>query len=486
MYRSSLLGYFLLFFYQMAFSQNVIQQKIDQLSLDPLLKNASMGVAVYEVESGKLIAGYQEDKSLIPASSLKVITTATALAILGEDYQFKTTLEYDGTLSSDGVLNGNLYIKGYGDPTLGSSFYEETKDLDQLMDNFIKAVQAAGIKKINGQIVGDASYFETDVMGRTWIYEDMGNYFGAGAWGLNINENTYYLDFNQNPKTGGLTTVKQTRPTIPNLMLINEVKSGAAGSGDNAYIYGTPYGYTRFVRGSIPPGSGVFTIKGSIPDPPFLTAHYMMKKLEAVNISVEKEATSYFEMQRTGLKSTNRTTIFTHLSPTLQTIVKQTNLKSVNLYCEAMLRVMGKMKKGLGSADAGLEVIEAFWRDRGVNLEGFFIKDGSGLSPRNNITTRQLATVLRKVYKDAKLQQAFFDSLPIGGKTGGLKNLITSSKAIGNIRAKSGYMDRVRSYTGYAKNAKGHWLSFSIMVNNHSDDRAVRKKMIKLIESFCN
>ena len=161
-----------------------LNDAIQAFTNDASLKYGTSSVTVIDVESGKMIAGHNSKMGLTPASSMKVITTAAALHYLGRDFKFKTELQYDGNIDAEGTLNGNLYIKGFGDPTLGSHQFKSAEILDVVIGKFVKAIQSAGIKKINGTIVGDASYFGTLVDGRKWLWEDIGNYYGAGAFGL--------------------------------------------------------------------------------------------------------------------------------------------------------------------------------------------------------------------------------------------------------------------------------------------------------------
>lgn len=465
------------------FAQSQIERTIKNLVNEPSLKNGSVGVAVIDVETGKLIAGHNANKSLTPASSLKVVTTGAALAILGPDFQFETKLEYDGILNEDGTLKGNLYLTGFGDPTLGSSEYEEVPDLEKTMELFCTEIQKAGIKKIEGLIIGDASYFGTAASGATWAYEDLGNYYGAGAYGLNILENMYYIKLQQKAKLGSQPPVANTEPSIPNLLLINELTSAEKGSGDNAYVFGAPHNYTAYIRGTIPVGSKIFTIKGAIPDPPFLAAHSLMYALEAKGVTTSRQATTQLQLkteQQIKTKS-KRITIYTHKSPTLKNIVKETNLKSVNLFCEAMLRTLGKKNNGEGTAEAGMEVLLGFWKKKGLKTDGFFMEDGSGLSPYNAVSTQHLATVMRLIYRDEFLREAFYDSLPIAGKSGALRYRLKGTKAQNNLRAKSGGLKRVRSFTGLVKSASGKQLAFSVIVNNYSGGSG---KVLKRMETF--
>jgi serine-type D-Ala-D-Ala carboxypeptidase/endopeptidase (penicillin-binding protein 4) len=483
---------FVLFFFaylslSFAVAQSPLQKAIDKLAEDPDLKHAGLGICVIDVESGKVIAQHDKDQSLIPASSLKVVTTATALFKLGEGFRFKTELQYDGKLEKDGTLNGNLYIKGFGDPTLGSDRFDKAMSAEKLMAEFVQAIKKAGIKKINGKIVGDASFFTSEVNGRSWLWEDLGNYYASGAWGLNILENKYYLNIRQNPKLGELTKIEGTKPSIPNLLLINEVRSAEVNSGDNAYVFGSPYSYTRFVRGTIPIGKGIFTIKGSIPDPPFFAAYLLMQALENGGISTSKRATSQFELERLGKTKTTRKTIHSHLSPTLKEIVIETNLESVNLYCESMLRYLSVTKADNRNVESGLKLIYNFWKEKGLDTEGFFMEDGSGLSPFNNVSAFHLAKIMQLIAKDQKFYQSFKESLPIAGLSGTLKYMLRGTAAENNLIAKSGGMKRVRSYTGFARMKSGKLVSFSIIANHFScKSNIMRRKMEKIMVELCH
>jgi serine-type D-Ala-D-Ala carboxypeptidase/endopeptidase (penicillin-binding protein 4) len=466
-------------------AQSKISAAIRQLVEEPSLKNGAVGVAVIDVESGTLIAGHDSNKSLTPASSLKVMTTGAALALLGPDFRFETKLEYDGQIDSEGTLSGNLYLTGMGDPTLGSGEFEIVPDLEKTMQMFCSEIQKAGIKKIEGQVVGDASYFGTQACGRTWAFEDLGNYYGAGAYGLNILENLFYVRLQQKRSLGSNPGVVAIEPAIPNLLLINELRSAEKGSGDNAYIFGGPNTYTAYIRGTIPIGFGTFTIKGAIPDPPFFAAHSLLHALEKNGVTTSRKATTLEQLDLEKKEKQKRIIIYTHQSPTLKDIVRQTNMKSVNLFSEAMLRILGKQKKGEGTPEAGIEVMLDFWKMKGLQTDGLFLEDGSGLSPYNAVTTQQLASAMRLIYRDEILRNAFYDSLPVAGKSGALSNRLKGSKAENNLRAKSGGLNRVRSFTGLVKSADGKMLAFSIIINNYSGTSGkVLARMEELMKSL--
>ncbi len=469
------------FFCGILLAQNKLQTAITSLANDEVLKHGAFSMTAIDVETGRVIATHAPNKSLIPASSLKVITTATALELLGKDFQFPTRLQYDGTITN-GVLDGNIYIKGFGDPTLGSDQMEEAIPMKTLMQEWVMAIQKLGIRQINGYIIGDGSYFEDVLAGKTWNWADLGNYYASGAWGLNIHENLYYLDFQQNPKLGTTPKVTGTRPMIPNLEFMNDLKSAGKNTGDNAYIYGGPYSYIRTIRGTIPVGSGIFTIKGSIPDPVFQTAYQLYCALENAGIRPSKGASTQLALQKT----TTRKNFHTHLSPNLATLIKRANHKSVNLYCEALLRVLGVKQGEGGSMEAGTEVVKQHWEKRGIDMSGFFMEDGSGLSPRNGVTSYQFAQLLRLVERNTSVSDIFYESLPIGGKTGTVKYMFRNTIADGKIRLKSGTIGRVRSYSGLAKAKDGRMIAFSIIANDYTcSSSVIRKKMQAVLVKLC-
>ena len=249
----------LLFMSQITLAQSGIKAAAQQLANDPVIKNGRMAICVIDVSTGQVLAAINEHTMVAPASAQKLLTTATALIKLGSGYKYRTNLEYSGTIGPGGNLNGSLYIHGYGDPTLGSPLLETLPQPANILSTLALAVQRAGIHKIKGQIIGDASAFESNACVRTWQWEDMGNYYAAGIWGLNWHENLHYLHFRQQPTPGQRPLLESLEPDIPGLRFTNELSSGARNSGDNAYIFGAPYQFDRYIRGTIPAGSGTFT-----------------------------------------------------------------------------------------------------------------------------------------------------------------------------------------------------------------------------------
>jgi D-alanyl-D-alanine carboxypeptidase/D-alanyl-D-alanine-endopeptidase (penicillin-binding protein 4) len=463
-------------------AQSSLQKAIDAFASHASFRHASVGVTVLDVASGKMLASYDADRGLSPGSTLKVVTTATALAILRPDFQYKTQLQYDGEITAKGILNGNLYLTGQGDPTLGSDRLESTLPMPELLERLRLVVQQQGIRQIDGYLVGDDSYFGSASTNPGWQWADLGNYYAAGCWGLNIHENLYYLTFRQTRRLGDIPPIQQIDPEVPNLVFVNELKNARRGRGGNAYIYGSPYTYERYVRGTIGVGNGTITIEGSVPDPAYFAAFHFQQALQSIGIS----ATSGIITQRVramrGATEKARTTLYTHSSPTLAKIVARANQKSVNLYCEALLRTLGKVQGEDDSYASSLDVLQQYWQKKGLSFDGVVLKDGSGLSTNNTVTPRFMTDLLRKTAEDETIFKAFEDSLPLAGQSGILQNKFKGSPLENNLRAKSGTLERVRSYAGYVRNRQGKLLAFCIIVNNYEGSgSAVRKRMEQLM-----
>lgn len=469
------------------FSQNyILENAIQRLAQDDVMRRGQVGVCVMDISSGQILGGHNAGMSLIPASNMKIVSTAAALKILGKDFRYKTELQYDGELK-DSILNGNIYIKGSGDPSLGSPIMDGVPRMQQVLDTFATQIKALGIKKITGTIVGDGSVFENSTATRTWLWEDIGNYYGAGPGGLNFNENMYELKFMQEPMVGGTPKIIGTSPQVPDFQWFNDVTSARADA-DDAYIFSHPYAKEGFVSGTIPRGEGPYEITGSLPDPPYFLAWHLRELLFKKGIEVFKPATTQWILDQKGKSLQIRQNFYTWLSPPLAEIMRRANLESVNLYCEAFLRTVALQQKGEGSNDLGTKAIAEFWRSQGVDTEGLFMQDGSGLSPRNGVTPTQLATMLRTIALDNQWFTPFYETLPEAGRSGTMKSMFKQyPSVIGKIRAKSGTITRVRCYSGYANTQDGRLVAFSIMLNNFTcSQRDIRKPLEQFMAALCS
>lgn len=397
-----------------------------------LIAAPSPTVSAYMIDltTGEILHTQQADQKMIPASSLKIVTTGAALHVLGPDFRFQTDLAYSGTIDTDGTLHGNLYIVGGGDPCLGTNWQSQ-------LATWVDASKKAGIQRILGRVLADASRWEKNMAVPSWTWEDLGNYYGAGASALSFHENAYTLTFQPGKNPGEPTIVLETDPPIEGWDLHNEVTTGPMGSGDCACIYGMEYSPVQFVRGTVPTGVDRFSIKGAIPDSPSYCASRLTQALKEADILIEDQARF----------QTSRTVIHRTFSPTVGEIVRQTNQRSMNLYAEHLLKAMGEIALKEGSTDAGRKALTNFWQKQGITFGEQQLHDGSGLSRKNNVSARQLVDILLHM-KRSEHAEHFVLSLP--EKTKG-------------IRAKSGFMTGVRGLAGYAGNT-----AFAIIVN-HAD-----------------
>lgn len=475
--------YTLLFFlvFVCAYSQNTskLTAEIEKLKADKAMQHATWSVCVMPVKSDKIIAEYNNHISLVPASTLKILTTGAVLSILGADFKFKTTLEYDGSLNAaTGVLNGNLYIVGSGDPSLNSEYFRDNKDSLSTTDKWAQLLKAKGIKKITGSVIADASAFEANMIPSQWIWSDIGNYYGAAACGLNYHDNKYSV-YLKSTQAGTQTTLIKTTPKVDDLQLINNVVSG--GKTDSAYIYGAPYSNYRIIDGSIPPNKNNYEVEGSLPDPALFCAQAFSQSLKNEGVAVSGRATTVRQLKDANSYSQNsRQVMYTHYSPALEKIIYWTNLKSLNLYAESLLKYLSFQKSGLGKEQEGIEIVKLFWKKKGVDIGGFTMYDGSGLSRANVITTKTLTQVLKFLANDKNFK-SFYNSLPVAGKSGSLGNLCENSSAENNLCAKSGYMTSARGYAGYVTNKKGEMLCFSVLANNYECSPSEMKRKLEKI-----
>lgn len=453
---------FLLAVYSLnAFAQNdaSFNASFKKFAGDASLKHALISLYVVNSNSGKAVTEVNINIGVAPASCQKVITAATAYELLGQNYFYKTTLAYTGKIEK-GILNGDIVIKGSGDPTFGSPRYKSTSE-ENIITAFKDAIARQGIKELNGNVYADESLWNDEVTPDGWIWQDIGNYYGAGARALNWRENQYDLFLKSGKNIGDSASIVGTKPLfVDGLNLKSMATSAAKGSGDNMYIYfplNDPFGYAR---GTIPVNESRFTISGAMPHP----AQQLAITLEAAlkNLPVEKIAADYPSAQQ----STGAGNVFyTYNSPSLDSIMFYFLKRSINLYGESLLKTLGYQQSNDGATNAGEDAIKKFWEKKGIEPSALNIIDGSGLSPSNRVTTSSLVSVMEFAAKQ-KWFPSFYEALPL----------------ISGIKMKSGSINGVVSYTGYIKGKNGNNYVFAFVINNFDgSSNAIRQKMWKLL-----
>lgn len=438
-------------------TDRVFNSAFKKLAEDPTLKHATISLYVINTTTGKPVTEVNTNIGVAPASCQKVITASTAFELLGHDYTYKTALAYTGNIVN-GVLNGNLILKGSGDPTLGSWRYTGTTE-DKVIDDLKKVIAQQGIHEIKGHVYADESLWKSEATPNGWVWQDIGNYYGAGARALNWRENQYDLYLKSGSKTGDPVRVAGTKPSfVEGLDLKSEVTSAAKGTGDNNYIYMPLDDSFSYVRGTTPVNENKFTISGAMPHP----ATQLALTLEAAlkNQPVEAISKNYPAPDIAASK-----VFYTCTSPSLDSIIFHFLRRSINLYGEALLKTMAYNFTKVGDTDSGVHVIQNFWKDKGIEPYAINIVDGSGLSPSNRVTTKALVTVMEYARKQSWFS-SFYDALP----------------TISGIKMKSGSINGVISYTGYIKGKDDNQYTFSFVINNYDGSgNAVRRKMWDLL-----
>lgn len=472
-----------LFLFYLGFShtfeaQLSIESALKQLQTDPALKGSQWSVCALDMDTGDTIVQWNPDLALPGASITKLFSTAAALATLGPDYSADTKIYTDGPIQ-DGILRGNVWIIGAGDVSLGSRYFNQPGTELQFLEQWVLALKNLGVQTITGDIIADASAFGYESCPLGWQPEDMGNYYGCGAFGLNFFDNTLKLTF----KTGASGTTPQLLSIYPqdlSYKLNNEAKAASINN-DQSFVHGTPFDYNRKITGRLPANHSAFIVKASMPDPEKLLAILLYESLQKNGLRVDGGPLS----KRLSLKKFDMNgsqLIYTQVGRTVKEIVLWTNQKSVNLFAEGLLRQVGYHRYGFGSYENGLKVLDSLNSDLGIGPVK--IVDGSGLSKENRIATRQFVHLLSAQINTAYFP-SFYGSLPIAGLSGTVKSLCVGQVGAGRIHAKSGSIDGIKAYAGYAESLEGHMICFAIVANHAQLSGAeLTKKMEPLLNAL--
>jgi D-alanyl-D-alanine carboxypeptidase/D-alanyl-D-alanine-endopeptidase (penicillin-binding protein 4) len=444
-----------------------LADRIDSVLDADAFDDAYWGALVVDLETGEVLYDRNAQKRFIPASNMKLFTTAAALDALGPDFRYTTRLYADGDVRN-GTLRGPLVVRGAGDPTFGGRY--TGGDLTLVFRQWADSLRAAGVRRVAGDVVGDDDVFDDVHLGEGWSWDDLKWYYGAEVSGLQFGEGTVAVAVHgTSPGNRARITVE---PDFGYVRLVNRSTTTAGGS--------IREGYDRDL------GDNVFTVSASVPagrveredlsvvNPTDYFVSTLVGVLRQRGIEIDGEAVDVDEWgDRPDYGPMRR--IATHRSPPLSAIAGETNTESNNLYAEHLLRTVGVHAYAdtafvPGSAAAGAAAAEPFLLRLGVDPESFRVADGSGLSALNRLTPVGIIGILRGMYQhaDRDTWDAFYRSLPVGGYTGTLGRRYRSGDARGNVRAKTGFISGARTLSGYVTSESGHLLAFSLMCNHYS------------------
>jgi D-alanyl-D-alanine carboxypeptidase/D-alanyl-D-alanine-endopeptidase (penicillin-binding protein 4) len=441
------------------------------------MNGASVSICVKEAETGEIIYSYDAEREVVPASVMKIVTTSSAVEILGENFRFETAVMYDGNIEN-GVLNGNLYICGGGDPTTGSN--DLGGDKKAVFKEWLSAIKQAGIKEINGDVIADESIFDTEGISMKWMREDLGSYYGQGCYGLNIFDNRYSLVL-KTGQSGSKPEIIKTDPDMQEITFHNYLTTGKI-NGDSIYIVGFPYSNERYLYGVVPANKTGLRFEGDIPEPALFLSKYFTAILQKEQISVSGKPACYRMLLQEGKWNLqNRKLLTTTYSKPLKELIKITNRISSNLYADAFLKTIGlKYKTGevISSFDRGVKMIQKHWKKKGIDVSSLWMYDGSGLAPTDRLTAKILCDILSYMKTESSYSTVFVESIPKAGIEGTVRNTLKGSRLQGVTRLKSGSMNRVRSYAGYITKDDKQYVA-AVVVNNFSCQQSQIKQDIE-------
>jgi len=459
-----------------------LQTRISEILAKPELASAIVGIKVMSLDSGRVLFEDNAGKLLRPASNMKLYTVAAALDRLSPDYRFVTSVYASARPDAAGVVRGDLTIYGRGDPSIAARF--NNGDYFKVIDDLAGRIAAAGIKRVEGDLVGDESYFVGPRYGAGWEWEDLTWYYGAEITSLTVNDNA--LDLFVKPGTAvGQPALITTGPPDPLLTINNKVITSAKGLRRELSIHRGLGENTISITGSIPLEDKGYTGGIGISHPAMLFVYLLRTSLAQKGVVVTGKSRTTGENQPSMITSvavagTNaplQNEIATLQSPPFSLVAAQTLKPSQNLYTELILRTLGKVTPpaattsalGQTSEDLGLEAVKSFLKMAGIRPEALVLDDGSGLS-RNDMITAEASVQLLSFMSKHRYATVFRDALPIAGVDGTLRTRMRGTAAENNLRAKTGSLSSAASLGGYVTTAAGEKLAFSIMVNNYPRD----------------
>jgi D-alanyl-D-alanine carboxypeptidase/D-alanyl-D-alanine-endopeptidase (penicillin-binding protein 4) len=425
-----------------------LQKAFTAFEKDIQLAHAISSLYVIDAQTGNVVFDKNSRIGLAPASTQKVITSVTAFELLGKDYKYKTEffLEKKGESSS-------LIIKPSGDPTFGSWRWIETKQ-DNILSKISNELKNRKVNIVTNTIIENSKWESVNIPDG-WIWQDIGNYYGAAAYAFNWRENQFDIVLKSGKNIGDSVEILSNTivGSLYDYGLVSEAVSAAKGTGDNAYVYFTltePYG---ILKGTIPINEDWFKISATMPNP----------DKEFFN-ELNHRIGSATKIQGDIIQNN----IYTHYSPSLDSIIYWFNKKSINLYGEALIKTFAYEKQGFGSTDSGVSIVQKFWKEKGLSDKELNIVDGSGLSPLNRVTTHAQVEIL-KYAKNKDWFPSFYNSLP----------------EYNGMKMKSGTIHDVKGFCGYHKAKNGKEYIFSFLVNNYNGSAGdLVKKMYKVLDNL--
>ncbi|MEM8486614.1 MAG: D-alanyl-D-alanine carboxypeptidase/D-alanyl-D-alanine-endopeptidase [Bacteroidota bacterium] len=465
-------------------SREALQAAIHQLLNEDQYSNAIWGVKVVDLSTSDVLFARHTNKSMMPASNAKLYTTAAALDQLGPDFQYETTLYSDGNIT-DGILDGNLIVRGSGDPTIGDRYSDDDPTL--IFRNWAKALKDLGIKQIAGDIIGDDDLFDDLSLGYGWSWDDEPYYYSAEISALTFYDNS--IRFIIEGQQEGMPAKLRWDPFNTSYVdVVNKSMTVPPDSSDDI-DYTRPRNFNTIEAISEIYPAEIDTSYITVSNPTAYFTHVLREVLIQEGIVVLGRPVDVDELSiKPSKKALNK--LLSHHSPPLSEMIVILNKESQNLYAELLIRTLGihmpvpGLESDDSSAERGLKVANETHGRARVDTSRIKLLDGSGLSRMNLVTADMTANLLAYMWdhKDTRVQQAYYDSMPVGGVDGTLEDRFRRSPTYRNVRAKTGTLTGASALSGYVSSAAGTPLLFVIMCNNYTvKTSAVRRTQNALV-----
>jgi D-alanyl-D-alanine carboxypeptidase/D-alanyl-D-alanine-endopeptidase (penicillin-binding protein 4) len=446
-------------------------QRIDAHIGKPAFAEASWGIAVVSLDTGKTLYAHDSDKLFVPASVAKLYTAALALDAFGPDHRIPTSLFATEKVSRDGELRGDLVLVGYGDPTLG------TDPRVSWADVIATAVRKSGVKTVRGDLIGDATWFASPLHGRGWEASDLQSWYGAPASALSVDENIVRVEIRPAPQFGALARIRFDPPgSAPELE--KSLRTLRAPAPTDISLYRAPGDSILHAFGTIASDAAPQFYRQAVHDPALIAVGQLRAALLRQGVAVEGKSRSLYWPQRRDYELDSAQRVIDIWSPPISEIVNHGLKVSQNLYMQNLLLMVGardadrERQSGTlssrfsSSEERGIRALGAYLRRAGVPLEGVRMEDGPGLS-RRDLTSARALTALLVHLGDLPSARSLRVGLPEAGVDGSLTGRMRNSAAKGRIHAKTGTMAFTYALAGYAMTAAGERLAFTILLNNY-------------------
>ncbi|MFW5735684.1 MAG: D-alanyl-D-alanine carboxypeptidase/D-alanyl-D-alanine-endopeptidase [Oceanidesulfovibrio sp.] len=444
-----------------AVDDDLLRVELLGLATDPKLARAHLGLYVKSLTTGEVLLDVNGERLFIPASTMKLFTTAAAISLLGPDYTYRTPVLLHGVVE-DGALRGDLVVRGVGDPSFSGIFHDDRPLA--VFEEWAQTLKQRGVRRIEGDLVGDATFFQGPPLGEGWNWDDESYWYSAQTGALAFNESTANVTVRAVGAPG--EPVGWEMAPVPGYLEVeNEAENGPAGTAVSFVAERRRGANVLEMAGVLPRGQQArFAV--SLEDPAAWFLYALRHVLQANGVAVQGSTRAVRDPSDAG-PWIDATPLAIYTSPPLSALATYTNRESHNFYAEQLLKTMGAVKMNLGTARAGAEAVMSWAATMGVDRGSLVMVDGSGLSRKNLVSPRAMVAMLGSM-RNAPAFESFYETMPVAGCHGSLANRMCGTLAENVARAKVGYVTHDISLAGYTRNQGGEWYAYALFVNNHA------------------